>query len=222
MCSGGSLLAEFEAGGQSRPAVPEILEPHLTQTADGAWVVWARKAARHAGDGLHFLPLAGGDPYPRDAVATCRRGGRHEPPDSLCTCGFHALGNAAPPVGMGFMFQTIVHLDVALSGRVLAYTWPGDREPASAFGPRRPAAGVLFRAQRQTVVREQAWPPPPELPPQEPGGALARLTASQPRGAGPWRLRLPEGEPVRVSINDDAGFCLVSGPRLERRHLAAV
>src|SRR5262245_59616958 len=116
MCSGGMFVAEFQAGTADRPAVPRVVEPHLTQTADGIWLVWAQKVARPAGDGAHFLPLAGGDPYPRDAVAHCRRGGAHDAPSIRCTCGFHALGNAELPVGVGFAFRRMVHLDVVLSG----------------------------------------------------------------------------------------------------------
>ncbi|MGH9223304.1 MAG: hypothetical protein ACRD2W_05870 [Acidimicrobiales bacterium] len=200
-------MAEFVAGTEERPDVPEVVQPHLTQTADGVWVVWARKAARPAGDGTHYLPLAGGDAYPKDAVATCRRGGRHQAPKATCSCGFHALGGSPPPIGMGFAFDPLVHLDVVLSGRVLAFTWPADH----ALG-----GGVLFRAARQTVVREFALPSrvaaAREFRPQEPGGRLARLAATQPRGAGPRRLRVPVEPPPEVAVDDDAGYCRLTAP----------
>ena len=123
MCSGDRLVADFVAGIDARPGVPEELEEHLTVTADGLWVVWAHKLAWQVGD--LFVPLTGGPGYPADARAECRcRGvrGAHSAPDPRCTCGFHALSNRrlpGLPVRRGFTALT-----VALSGRVLAYDGP--------------------------------------------------------------------------------------------------
>ena len=50
MCSGDRLVADFVAGTDVRPGLPEELEEHLTTTANGLWVVWAHKLARQAGD----------------------------------------------------------------------------------------------------------------------------------------------------------------------------
>jgi hypothetical protein len=101
-------------------------------------VVWAHKLARQVGD--LFVPLTGDCGYPTDARGKCRlRGvrGAHDAPDPGCTCGFHALSSRrlpGLPAGRGFTALT-----VALSGRVLAFEWAGE--------------GVLWRAERQTVVR---------------------------------------------------------------------
>src|SRR5919202_6393756 len=171
MCSGGLFLADFCAGTEERPQVPEVVERCLTTTPEGVWVVWASKVARPSGD--QFMPMTGSGSYPADAWALCRRGGRHKAPERACTCGFHALSDPwAPfPPGVGF-----VHLEVALSGRVLAFEWSG--------------GGVLFRAARQTVmrVRQPLAVPPLRLPPEEPGGRLARLVGQAPRGTGSCRL----------------------------------
>ena len=70
MCSGDRLVADFMAGTDARPGLPEELEEHLTATVDGLWVVWAHKLARQAGD--LFVPLTGGSGYPADARARCR------------------------------------------------------------------------------------------------------------------------------------------------------
>ena len=138
MCRGDRLIADFVAGTDARPDLPGELEEHLTTTVNGLWVVWAHKLARQVGD--LFVPLTGGSGYPADAKATCRfRGirGAHDAPDPGCTCGFHALSSRrlpGLPVGPPFTALT-----VALSGRVLAFEWAGE--------------GVLWRAERQTVVR---------------------------------------------------------------------
>src|SRR5215475_4987323 len=138
MCSGDHLVADFVAGAGTRPGLPEELDEHLTTTANGLWVVWAHKLARPAGD--LFVPLTGGPGYPADATAECRfRGvrGAHDAPDPGCTCGFHALSSTTwllPHVDRDF-----TSLTVALSGRVLAFEWP--------------AEGVLWLAERQTVIR---------------------------------------------------------------------
>jgi len=42
---GGRLLADFVAGGDTRPDVPPVVMSSLTRTPTGAWVVWAYKLA---------------------------------------------------------------------------------------------------------------------------------------------------------------------------------
>jgi hypothetical protein len=94
MCRGNRLVADFVAGTDARPGLPEELHEHLTMTVNGLWVVWAHKLARQAGN--LFVPLTRGPGYPSDARAECRaRGSRavHEAPDPACTCGFHALSS---------------------------------------------------------------------------------------------------------------------------------
>jgi hypothetical protein len=203
MCSGDRLVADFIAGTDTRPALPEELEEHLTTTLDGLWVVWAHKLARHAGD--LFVPLTGGPGYLADARATCRlRGvrGAHDAPDPGCTCGFHALSSRrlpGLPVGRGF-----TGLTVALSGRVLAYEWAG--------------GGVLWRAERQTVVRIDR---PARFNraeavlgkrrhPGDPDGRPAVVPPVTPRDSGPVRLNLPVSAPVLPVCHDDAGWCVGS------------
>ena len=79
-----------------------------------------------------------------------------------------------------------------LSGRILAFEWAG--------------GGVLFRAERQTVIRAGApWDPP--APPADPAGRLAARPTTNPRGAAPTRLRLPEPTPPTIELADDAGYC---------------
>ena len=200
MCSGDRLVADFMAGTDARPGLPEELEEHLTATVDGLWVVWAHKLARRKGD--LFVPLTGGSGYPADARAECRfRGvrGAHSAPDPGCTCGFHALSSRrlpGLPASRGFTALT-----VALSGRVLAFEWAG--------------GGVLWRAERQTVVRIER----PALPdrmagvlgkrrhPDDPDGRLAVVPAATPRDSGPMRLNLPVSPPVLRVCHDDAGWC---------------
>jgi hypothetical protein len=200
MCTGGRLVADFVAGADVRPGLPEELEQHLTTTVDGLWVVWAHKLARQAGH--VFVPLTGGPGYPADARAECRfrgRRGAHDAPDPGCTCGFHALSSQRLPglsAGRGFTALT-----VALSGRVLAFEWPG--------------GGVLWRAERQTVVRI-------ERPgvfgraegalgkrrrPGDPDGRSAVVAPAAPRDSGPVRLNLPVSPPVLPVCHDDAGWC---------------
>jgi hypothetical protein len=190
------------AGTGARPGLPEGLQEHLTTTVEGLWVVWAHKLARPVG-GL-FVPLTGGSGYPADARAECRlRGARgaHAAPDPGCTCGFHALSSRrllGLPVGHGFAALT-----VALSGRVLAFEWAGE--------------GVLWRAERQTVVRIDR----PALSdgtdavlgrrrPGDPGGRAAVVPAAPPRDSGPIRLSLPGSSPVLPVCYDDVGWCVAS------------
>ena len=214
MCRGDRLIADFVAGTDARPGLPEVVGEHLTPTADGLWVVWAYKLARQQGD--RFVPLTGPPGYPADAKARCRsRGGRrtHDAPDPRCTCGFHALSSRnlpGLPVHHGFSMLT-----VALSGRVLAFEWPGD--------------GVLWRAERQTVVRieqptqshwmEDEFPAlvgrTPAVPaitvlrrPDDPGGRTAAVRPRPPRDSGLIRLNLPASCPVVDVCHDDAGWCL--------------
>jgi hypothetical protein len=197
MCSGDRLVADFMAGTGARPGLPGELEEHLTMTVNGLWVVWAHKLARPVGD--LFVPLTGGSGYPADARATCRLRGAHDAPDPGCTCGFHALSSPALPARPGF-----TALAVALSGRVLALEWAGD--------------GVLWRAERQTVVRIER----PALPdraqavpgtrrhPGDPDGRPAVVPAATPRDSGPVRLNLPVSCPVLPVCHDDAGWCVGS------------
>ena len=206
MCRGGRLVADFVAGTDVQPGLPEELQEHLTTTVDGLWVVWAHKLARQAGD--LFVPLTGGPGYPADARAMCRsRGARgvrgaHDAPDPGCTCGFHALSSPrlpGLPVDRGFTALT-----VALSGRVLAFEWAG--------------GGVLWRAERQTVVRIER----PALSdrmggvlgkrrhPDDPDGRPAVVPAAAPRDSGPMRLNLPVSSPVLPVCHDDAGWCVGS------------
>ena len=144
MTTGGPLLADFEAGTFRRPEVPDVVGACLTTTADGRWVVWAYKVARRAGD--MYRPLVGGEAYPVDAVATCRRDEDlrqpHDAPDPGCTCGFHALSQP-----WFIRPRDVVGLEVALSGRILAFEWP--------------QGGVLLRSTRQTVMR--IHPPTPGM-----------------------------------------------------------
>jgi hypothetical protein len=200
MCSGDRLVADFVAGTDARPGLPEELEEHLTATVDGLWVVWAHKLARQAGD--LFVPLTGGSGYPADARAECRfqgRRGAHRPPDPGCTCGFHALSSRrlpGLPVHRGFTALT-----VALSGRVLAFEWAG--------------GGVLWRAERQTVVRIDRPTRSDRMEgvlgkrrhPDDPDGRSAVVPAATPRDSGPIRLNLPVSSPVFLVCHDDAGWC---------------
>ena len=200
MCRGDRLIADFVAGTGARPDLPEELEEHLTTTVDGLWVVWAHKLARPVGNLFH--PLTGGPGYPADARAVCRSRGAHKAPDPGCTCGFHALSSPrlpGLPAGHG-----CTPLSVALSGRVLAFDWAGE--------------GVLWRAERQTVVRIDR----PVLSdrtdavlgmrrhPGDPGGRLAVVPAAPPRDSGPIRLNLPGSSPVLPVCHDDAGWCVGS------------
>ena len=200
MCRGDRLVADFVAGTDARPGLPEELGEHLTTTVNGLWVVWAHKLAQQVGD--LFVPLTGGSGYPADARAECRfRGvrGAHHAPDPGCTCGFHALSSQrlpGLPVRRGFTALT-----VALSGRVLAFEWAGE--------------GVLWRAERQTVVRvgrpvlldRIEGVPGRRRHPGDPDGRPAVLTAATPRDSGPVRLDLPVSSPVLPVCHDDAGWC---------------
>lgn len=200
MCSGDRLIADFVAGTGARPGLPEELQEHLTTTADGLWVVWAHKLARQAGP--LFVPLTGGSGYPADARATCRFRATHDAPDPGCTCGFHALSSRMLP-GLPFG-HGLTALTVALSGRVLAFEWHGD--------------GVLWRAERQTVVRVEQPAVPgrtEESPgrrrhPGDPDGRSAAVLPATPRDSGPVRLDLPVSAPVLPMCHDDAGWCVES------------
>jgi hypothetical protein len=217
MCTGGRLIADFVAGTDARPGLNEDLEEHLTTTVDGLWVVWAYKLARQEGD--LFVPLTGGSGYPADAKATCKLRGRrgdHDAPNPRCTCGFHAVSSRkldGLPVGHGFS-----ELTVALSGRVLAFEWHG--------------GGLLWRAERQTVVRTEQ---PSQIPwpgiewptrfdraararllaklrdPGDPDGRTAVVHPAAPRDSGPIRLSLPVSAPVLQLCHDDAGWCVGAG-----------
>lgn len=193
--------------------MPAIVRPALTRTIDNEWVVWAHKLARPLKDG--FQALRGGTVYAADSIATCLRGAGHAAPQPDCSCGFHALSKPSLGVLLGSSpaLGSLAHLEVMLSGRVLALEWLDHDH------------GVLFRAERQTVMRVEAVTtavarplrgvtPSPLSPPADPSGRLARLTGVDPRGAGPRRLRLP-GTPARVvGLYDDAGYCAVAS-RLE-------
>jgi hypothetical protein len=203
MCRGGRLIADFVAGTGARPDLPEDLEEHLTTTVDGRWVVWAHKLARPVGD--RFVPLTGGSGYPADARAECRRQDvrrGHDAPDPRCTCGFHALssrGLPGLPPGHGFTALTVV-----LSGRVLALEWN--------------RGGVLWRAERQTVVRIERSAPFDRADevlvkvrrPDDPDARLAAVSPAAPRDSGPVRLNLPVSAPVLAVCHDDAGWCVGS------------
>jgi hypothetical protein len=177
-------------------------------TVDGLWVVWAHKVARQSGD--LFIPLRGGPGYPADARAECRLWHEHDAPDPGCTCGFHALSSPGLLPGMRVR-SGFTPLTVALSGRVLAFEWAG--------------GGVLWRAERQTVVRIErparsdrvAWSDRMERVrgtrrrPDDPDGRLAVVPAATPRDSGPVRLNLPVSAPVLPVCHDDAGWCAGSG-----------
>jgi hypothetical protein len=152
------------------------------------------------------MPLTGGQPYPADAVAECRaRLYRSKPPHPApqpdCTCGFHAL-SVLPDE---FLFsREVVRLAVALSGRVLAFEWPGK--------------GVLWRAARQTVVQVNVvdpgayalpWSGSRRRRPEDPEGRLAARLRQNPQGTGPIRIQLPQSRPPVVRLRDDAGLCVL-------------
>ncbi|WP_067540773.1 hypothetical protein [Nocardia crassostreae] len=198
MCEGGRLIASFTTGTTERPAVPEVVEPSLTRTDDGAWLIWAYKVARPVGD--LFRPVTGGDPYPADAVAQCLLRFAHKPPDPNCTCGFHAVSD---PLGypIGGTFQP---LEVALTGAILAFEWGN--------------GGLLFRAERQTVMRVGAplrrtaamrFPADRPDPPPEPSGRTARLRPPSPRDPNQSHLTLPTAPPPLVRLTDDPGHCVL-------------
>ena len=200
MCRGDRLVADFVAGTEIRPGLPGELEEQLTVTADGLWVVWAHKLARLAGD--LFVPLTRGPGYPADARAECRaRGvrGTHDAPDPACTCGFHALSSPKLP---GLPADSgLTPLTVALSGRVLAFEWAGE--------------GVLWRAERQTVVRVERRARPDRVEgflgqrrhPGDPDGRTVAVPTRAPRDSGPVRLNLPVSPPRLLMSHDDAGWC---------------
>src|SRR5262249_24005724 len=184
MCRGNRLVADFVAGTGTRPELPGELDEHLTITVNGLWVVWAHKLARQTGN--LFVPLTRGPGYPADARAECRaRGFRetHDAPDPACTCGFHALSSRKLP---GLPVRGDLRaLTVALSGRVLALEWAGD--------------GVLWRAERQTVVRIERPAPvhplgttPGKRDPRHPGGR----PRARPRPPA-WRPGAEAADPAR-------------------------
>src|SRR5689334_19848941 len=212
MCRGDRLVADFVAGTDAQPGLPEELGEHLTTTVDGLWVVWAYKLARQ--EGKLFVPLTRGAGYPADAKAECRRRGvrsAHHAPNPKCTCGFHALSSREFP-GLPAV-SGLTALTVALSGRVLAFEWAG--------------GGVLWRAERQTVVRTERptridwrdFQRPPRFDrkeggpdqrryPGDPDGRRAAVPAVTPRDSGPVRLNLPVSAPVLPVCDDDAGWCM--------------
>ncbi len=215
MCIGGRLVADFVAGTDARPALPAEFEEHLTTTVNGQWVVWAHKLARQV-DEL-FVPLTGRDAYRADARARCLRSGvrgAHDAPDPGCTCGFHALSSRTLP-GLPVGGPSLVALTVALSGRVLAFEWA--------------RGGVLWRAERQTVVRVEGRASlevavqdngqrlvaesilSKRRHPGDPDGRPAVMSPVAPRDSGPMRLELPVSAPVLPVCHDDAGWCAVSG-----------
>lgn len=218
MCSGGRLLADFVAGVQEVPDLPEPVAQCVTWTIDGVSVVLAHKVARSVFGGS-YVPLTGGEAYPADAVAKCRFRLGHDAPDPLCMCGFHALSSIETweldPA------SRFVHLDVALTGRVLAFEFaPGAMQFSSDGEVGRDQVGVLFRAARQTVIslpddewsapRTEAWLAAQArraVRPDGLGGVRARRRGREPRGSGPVRLTLPNDPAVVVEVVDDAGYC---------------
>lgn len=168
-----------------------------------------------------FKPLTGGPGYPADATAQCRIRGAHPAPDPSCTCGFHALSSQVDrdqislALSTGLFFRRSVTLTVALSGRVLAFEWAG--------------AGVLWRAERQTVVcvgqssslhgtvqdNHERFSldasSGQRRRPGDPDGRPAVVSPVQPHDSGPIRLDLPVTSPVLLVCDDDAGWCAVSG-----------
>jgi hypothetical protein len=222
MCSGDHLVADFMAGTDARPGLPEELQEHLTATVDGLWVVWAHKVARQTGD--LFIPLTGGSGYPADARATCKFRRGHDAPDPRCTCGFHAVSSRDLRLLRGG--RGLAVLTVALYGRVLAFEWAGGE--------------VLWRAERQTVVRVEQpsqikWiddeTPILVVPthgaevlsnrrhPDDSEGRLASVRPVVPRDSGPIRLKLPVSAPVLPVCHDDAGWCV--GTRTPVEHAPA-
>jgi hypothetical protein len=204
MCSGDRLVADFVAGTGTRPDLPQEFDEHLTTTVNGLWVVWAHKLARQEGD--LYVPLTGGPGYPADAKAECRlRGfrGVHDAPDPGCTCGFHALSSRELP-GLPAGHRLFAALTVALSGRVLAFEWAG--------------GGVLWRAERQTVVRIERPDPFSRMTgtpgrrrhPGDPDGRLAAVYPAAPHDSGPMRLSLPANSPMLPVCHDDAGWCVAT------------
>jgi len=96
-------------------------------------------------------------------------------------------------------------LTVALSGRVLGFEWARE--------------GVLWRAERQTVVRiertalsdrAEAAALGKRRHPDDPDGRPAVVAAVTPRDSGPVRLNLPVSAPVLPVCHDDAGWCMGS------------
>ena len=204
MCTGGRLVADFVAGTDVRPALTAEIEEHLTTTVDGLWVVWAHKLAIQV-DEL-FVPLTSRDAYRADARARClavvgRK--KHDAPDPACTCGFHALSSRKLPglLPISGGRPGLMALTVALSGRVLAFEWAG--------------GGVLWRAERQTVVHVERPPiqlavhdvERPRRSPGDPDGRHAVISPIAPRDSGPIRLDLPASCPVLPVCHDDAGWC---------------
>ncbi len=231
MCRAGRFVADFRTGTVEAPSVPDLVARSLTQTVEGEWVVWGHKLARTAANG--FMPLSGGDVYPTDAVAQCRNGRGHGAPQPNCTCGFYAVSHPLDTVD----FPGAMRLQVVLSGRILAFECPWSPLPTrrtfvtgmvSVNGRTRtfgnapttddewPVDALLFRAERQVVVRVDS-PSTPPPPPDDPGGRLAALAARHPRGAGPVRLSLPASAPEVVPVDDDSGYCLLGLGHAEPR-----
>jgi hypothetical protein len=188
MCVGGKLLADFQAGTIDPLDLPDVVAACLVPTVDDGWVVWAHKVARPRG--AKFAPLSASGTYPADARARCMYL-PHDAPRPNCTCGFHAL--SAPMFPGGWLRGSLVQLEVALSGRILAFEWQG--------------SGVLFRAERQTVLRIERKMVAPPRRPDDSAGRLVRILRQSPQGTGPLRLRLPEEPAPFVVVNDDVGAC---------------
>jgi hypothetical protein len=124
----------------------------------------------------------------------------HVAADALDWCG----ARRAEPLALEGMRERFgfTALTVALSGRVLAFKWAGD--------------GVLWRAERQTVVRIVR----PALcdrtegalgrrrHPGDPDSRPAVVPAATPRDSGPIRLNLPVSAPVLPVCHDDVGWCV--------------
>jgi hypothetical protein len=175
MCEG-RLLGEVLLGDVERPCVPSCAEPSLTRMIDGCWGLWAHKVAFDLGGGS-FQALTR-TVYPSDAEAACSRDGAHRVPEVDCSCGFHAVGAINALWECGLMWHPdprIVVLDVLLTGRVLVLG-------SDHFG-------VLFRAERQTVI------------------AVNRGVDKAVRdGRAQWGVALPQGHPTVVAIDDDPGI----------------
>ena len=62
MCSGDRLVADFIAGTDARPGLPEELDEHLTTTVNGQWVVCADLERRAMFTSLRGKYCTGGNP----------------------------------------------------------------------------------------------------------------------------------------------------------------
>jgi len=186
MCSGGRLLADFLAGGLDEPKVPEAVQRCVDADRRREWVVWARKVAPrgdagsvHADDPALFLPGRRGRRMPLAAVVGEFRMTR----PARLHVRFPFLSDPLPS-GRGplsFLGGGLLHLDVARSGRVLAFEWQG--------------GGVLFRAARQTVIGSRVRSDPGRGRRRTRVAGWQSIARDHPSGAGPVRLRLPQSTP---------------------------